>query len=37
MKAELVNLVTRHGTDMVVLITSDTAESRLDERLQAWK
>lgn len=35
MKGELVNLVTTHGTDMVVLITSDTAEPTPDERLQA--
>ena len=35
MKAELVNLVTTHGTDMVVLITSATAEPTSDERLLA--
>jgi hypothetical protein len=34
MEVELVNLVTTHGTDMVVLIAADTAEPRLDERLQ---
>lgn len=35
MKAELVNLQTRHGTDMAVLITADTAEPTLVERLRA--
>ena len=35
MNAELVNVVTRHGIDMVVLITSDPAEPTLDERPEA--
>ena len=37
MKTELVNPVTGRGTDMVVLITSDTAEVDVDERLQVME